>query len=56
MARRLDAERGELIGDPMTLADKVGYDPTFNLGAFSTSDDHRIAYRTATAGSQQWTW
>ena len=56
VARRLDAERGELIGDPMTLADKVGYDPTFNLGAFSTSDDHRIAYRTATAGSQQLTW
>jgi eukaryotic-like serine/threonine-protein kinase len=55
VARPLDVARGEWTGDPVVLADRVGYDPTFNLGAFSISDDGRIAYR-ATAGRQQLTW
>ena len=35
--RHLDVARGELTGDPMTLADVVGYDIGFKLGAFSVS-------------------
>jgi len=56
VARRLDVARGELSGEPMTLADPVVYDPTFNLGGFSISGDGRVAYRSAAAGRQQLMW
>jgi len=55
VARPIDIARGEWTGDPVVLVDRVGYDPTFNLGGFSIADDGRIAYR-ATAGRQQLTW
>jgi hypothetical protein len=42
MARRLDVVRGELTGDSMTLADVVGYDVGFKLGAFSLSADGHV--------------
>ena len=38
--------RGELTGDPMTLADVVGYDIGFKLGAFSVSAAGSVAYQT----------
>src|SRR5262249_25130861 len=56
VARRLDVARGEWTGGPVTLADPVGYDPTFNLGGFSVSADGRVAYRAAAAGRQQLIW
>ena len=46
MARHLDVVRGELTGDSMTLADVVGYDVGFKLGAFSVSGDGHVAYQT----------
>ena len=46
MARHLDVARGELTGDSMTLADAVGYDVGFKLGAFSVSADGHVAYQT----------
>jgi Tol biopolymer transport system component len=46
MARRLDVARGELTGDAMTLADAVGYDIAYNLGAFSVSAAGSVAYQT----------
>jgi len=46
MARRLDLVRGELTGAPMTLADVVGYDVAFKLGAFSVSTDGHVAYQS----------
>jgi Tol biopolymer transport system component len=56
VARQLDLTSGEWKGEPVTLADRVADDPTFNLGAFSISDDGRIAYRADTAGRRQLTW
>jgi Tol biopolymer transport system component len=56
VARRLDLARGEWMGGPVTLADPVGYDPTFKLGGFSVSADGRVAYRAAAAGRQQLIW
>ncbi|MBI4474963.1 MAG: PD40 domain-containing protein [Acidobacteria bacterium] len=56
ITRRLDIARGELTGDPVTLADPVGYDATFLLGGFSVSGGGRIAYRAGGAGRRQLTW
>ena len=46
VARRLDVVRGELTGDSMPLADAVGYDVSFRLGAFSVSAVGSVAYQT----------
>lgn len=43
VARRLDAGRGELIGDQVTLAEQVGTE-TYH-GGFSVSSDGLVAYR-----------
>jgi Tol biopolymer transport system component len=56
VARRLDLARGELTGDPVTLADPVGYDGTGPMGGFSVSGDGQVAYRAGGAGRQQLTW
>ena len=50
MARRLDVARGELTGDPVTVADPV-------LEAFSVSTVGRVAYRApGSAERRQLTW
>jgi eukaryotic-like serine/threonine-protein kinase len=56
LARRLDLRRGELIGEPVTLADSVNYDTTSYAGAFSTSATGIIAYRSGKASLWQLTW
>jgi eukaryotic-like serine/threonine-protein kinase len=55
VVRGLDVATGRLTGDPVTVADRVGYD-TFNLGGFSLSDVGRLAYRTGGAERRQLTW
>ena len=55
LVRRLDLGRGELIGDPETVADDVGTDGN-NIGGFSVSADGRVAYRSGGSGSSQLTW
>jgi Tol biopolymer transport system component len=54
VAKRLDLKRGELTGDPMTLANSVGSD-LLNPGAFSVSHNH-VAYRSGGGGLMQLTW
>ena len=51
LAQRLDARRGELTGDPVTVADPVGAD--FNQNGFSVSADGHMAYRI---GGTQLAW
>jgi Tol biopolymer transport system component len=53
VARRLDLKRGELTGDPMTLANSVGENGVY--GAFSVSHNH-VAYRSGGSGLMQLTW
>ena len=43
VAQRLDVSRGELNGDPVTIADPVGLD-SYNAGAFSVSAAGLVAY------------
>ena len=54
VARRLDAARGELTGDPVTLAASVGSD--FFLGGFSTSPTGVLAYRAGSRAQRRLTW
>jgi serine/threonine protein kinase len=56
-ARRFDPSRGELTGDPVTVADPVWLDAVRPKGAFSVSMAGLVAYRSA-GGSirRQLTW
>jgi Tol biopolymer transport system component len=53
-ARKLDVGRGELVGDPETVATGVGSD--FFQGGFSVSAAGSVAHRTGTASQAQLTW
>jgi serine/threonine protein kinase len=54
VAQQLDIARGELTGDPVTLADSAG---PANVLAFSVSADGKVAYRSGGVGrSAQLTW
>jgi dipeptidyl aminopeptidase/acylaminoacyl peptidase len=55
MAQRLDVARGELTGDPETLADSVDVELVLQFAGFSVSGNGRVAYRTGDGGSQL-TW
>ena len=57
VAQRFDAGRGELSGDPVTLAQAVNIDPFSLAGAFSVSPVGTIAWRSgAGGGRRQLTW
>jgi serine/threonine protein kinase len=51
--RRLDVEGRKLVGDPVTLADQVVFDPGTFSGAFSVSGTGMVAYRTGVAGGRR---
>jgi serine/threonine protein kinase len=54
---RLDLEGRKLVGDPVTLADQVVFDPGAFAGAFSASGTGMVAYRAGvSAGRRQLTW
>jgi eukaryotic-like serine/threonine-protein kinase len=55
-AQQLDTSRGILVGNPVTVADPVGYDVAFFYGGFSVSAEGTIAYRTSTGTRTQLTW
>jgi eukaryotic-like serine/threonine-protein kinase len=55
VARHLDLKREELTGDPVTLADPVGFVATGSTG-FSVSADGRIAYRGGSGPLRQLRW
>jgi len=54
VARRIDAARGELSGDPVTVA--AGVSVTAGLGWFSTSTNGTVAYRSGTEAPRRMTW
>ena len=55
VARRLDLARGALTGDPVTLADRVGVDPSAR-GGFAVSGAGPLAYRAGGNASRHLTW
>ncbi len=56
MAQRLDLGRGELTGDPVTVADPVGFDAALNAGGLSVSATGLMAYQSGGAGQRQLVW
>jgi Tol biopolymer transport system component/predicted Ser/Thr protein kinase len=57
VAQRFDASRGQLSGDPVTLAQDVGLDQNTLAGSFSVSPSGTIAWRTGGGGGKrQLTW
>ena len=56
VARRFDAARGALSGDPVTVADALAIDATLNMGAFSVSATGLVTYRAGGAARTQLTW
>src|SRR5262249_25477421 len=56
VARPFDVSRGELGGDPVTVADLVGFDSATNAGAFSVSAAGPIAYRSGRPALHQLVW
>jgi eukaryotic-like serine/threonine-protein kinase len=55
VAQRLDLAQKKLTGEPVTLADPVAFDSTYNMGALSSAAG-LIAYRTGAASRRQLTW
>jgi len=56
VARRFDAARGALSGDPVTVADALAINATNDVGAFSASPTGLITYRAGGAARTQLTW
>jgi len=58
VAQELDLSRRELVGNPETLANAVGFDASTNItsAAFSVSADGRIAYRNGGGDRHQLLW
>jgi serine/threonine protein kinase/Tol biopolymer transport system component len=56
LAQRLDLKRGELIGEPQRLADPLGSNGVIGFGAFSTTSDGRVAYRSGEGALRQLKW
>ena len=56
VARRFDATRGALSGDPVIVADALAIDATLNVGAFSVSATGLVTYRAGGGARNQLTW
>jgi Tol biopolymer transport system component len=56
IGRRFDAGRGKLTGDTLTVADPVGFDPDWGVGAFSMSAAGLVTYRAAGGRATQLVW
>ncbi len=55
LAQRFDIDRGSAVGDPVTVAESVAWDPITGGAAISTSDAKVFAYR-ASRGSSELAW
>jgi serine/threonine protein kinase len=56
VAHPFDAAKLELKGDPIPIAEDVGFDATSYQGYFSASDDGVVVHHSGSAGLTQFTW
>ena len=56
MAQRFDPRRLELAGEPMPIAEKIGFDPVTRQSCFSVSDTGVVAYQSGASGKSQFVW
>jgi Tol biopolymer transport system component len=55
-AQRLERSTQQLVGDPVTLADPVAFQPGVHGGGFSVSDGGMVTYRGGGAQRRQLAW
>jgi Tol biopolymer transport system component len=51
--QRFDADRGEVAGEPVSIADSVAFDTHPGNGAFSVSETGTLAYRMGSAANRR---
>jgi len=51
-----DAQRLELVGEPVLMAENVGMNTAYHYGAFTASTNGMVAYRSGAAGSRDLVW
>ncbi len=56
LAQRFDVDRRSMIGDAVTVADSVAWDPITGGAAISTSQTNVIAYRSGSGAATQLEW
>ena len=56
VAHAFDPAKLELKGDPVPIAEGVGFDATSYQGYFSASDDGVVVHHSGSAGLTQFTW
>ncbi len=56
LAQAFDPEERTVRGEPITVADSVGFDPITGYGAFSASDAGMMAYRTGQPPTTRLSW
>jgi len=56
LAQRVDIDRQSMVGDAITVAESVAWDPISGGAAVSTSDTNLIAYRSGRGPSTQLEW
>src|SRR5688572_9074807 len=56
VAHAFDPAKLELKGDPIPIAEDVGFDATSYQGYFSASDDGVVVHHSGSAGLTQFTW
>jgi eukaryotic-like serine/threonine-protein kinase len=56
VAHHFDTAKLELQGDPIPIAENVGFDATSYQGYFSASDDGVVVHHSGSAGLTQLTW
>ena len=56
VSQRLDLKARRLSGDPEVVTNNAGYDDAASMGAFSTSANGRVAYRTGGPEQHQLVW
>ena len=56
VAQHFDVEKLELHGDPIPIAEDVGFDATSYQGYFSASEDGVVVHHSGSAGLTQLTW
>ena len=56
MAQRFDADKLELTGEPLSVAERVAYNPGLGRGAFSVSENGVLAFRSGGGQINQPLW
>jgi hypothetical protein len=55
-AQAFDAKRLQVLGDPVRIAEQVGFNNNFGMALFSASNNGTLVYKAAASANYQLTW